>query len=219
MHEITELERIVEALLFSADKPLSVEELAKMIRNGIASSSLEQPATAPDASANVSKEDILRALEMLRDAFANHALILQEIAGGWRLGAAPQYAPWTRIAYGEAGKSKNIRLSQPALETLSIIAYRQPLSRAGIEAVRGVAVGGVLETLLERQIIRVAGRADVPGRPLLYETTPLFLEHFGLRSLDELPNVEELKRVKLPVLQETETAQKELIHETPDTAT
>lgn len=215
MHEMTELERIVEALLFSADKPLSVDEMTKMIRAGIASSSLEQPAAAPDASANVSKEDVRLAVEKLRDIFANHVLILQEIAGGWRLGTAPQYAPWARIACGEFGKPKNIRLSQPALETLSIIAYRQPLSRAEIEAVRGVAAGGVLETLLERQIIRVAGRADIPGRPLLYETTPLFLEHFGLRSLDELPNVEELKRVKLPAPQETEPAQKELIHETP----
>ena len=113
-----------------------------------------------------------------------------------------------------AGTPRQARLSQPALETLAVIAYRQPLSRAEIEAVRGVAVGGVLETLVDRGIIQVAGRADVPGRPLIYETTPYFLQHFGLNSLDELPNVEELKRVELPdVAEASPEEQPELIDE------
>jgi segregation and condensation protein B len=84
------------------------------------------------------------------------------------------------------------------LETLAIVAYRQPITRADVEAVRGVAVDGVLQSLMERGLVKIAGRAEVPGRPLLYETTEFFLEHFGLRDLDELPNAEELRRRYLP---------------------
>ncbi|MGC2579022.1 MAG: SMC-Scp complex subunit ScpB, partial [Terrimicrobiaceae bacterium] len=94
---------------------------------------------------------------------------------------------------------RSARLSAPGLETLAIIAYRQPITRADIEAVRGVAVDGVLQTLLDRGLVKIAGRAEIPGRPLLYETTRHFMEHFGLRNLDELPNSEELRRMRLPV--------------------
>src|SRR5207245_11190826 len=90
-------------------------------------------------------------------------------------------------------------LSAPALETLAIIAYRQPITRADVEAVRGVNIDGVLQTLMERGLVKIAGRAEVPGRPLLYETTQFFLDHFGLRNLDELPNVEELRKRNLPI--------------------
>ncbi|MFQ3578160.1 MAG: SMC-Scp complex subunit ScpB, partial [Verrucomicrobiia bacterium] len=96
-------------------------------------------------------------------------------------------------------EARPVRLSAPALETLAIIAYRQPITRADIEAVRGVAVDGVVQTLLERGLIELIGRADLPGRPQLYATTKLFLEHFGLRSLEDLPNASELRRVDLPV--------------------
>ncbi|TMP93619.1 MAG: SMC-Scp complex subunit ScpB, partial [Verrucomicrobia bacterium] len=91
------------------------------------------------------------------------------------------------------------RLSPPALETLAIIAYRQPITRADVEAVRGVTVEGVLQNLMERGLVKISGRAELPGRPLLYETTQFFLEHFGLRNLDELPNAEELRTRYLPV--------------------
>ena len=93
---------------------------------------------------------------------------------------------------------KPARLSAPALETLAIIAYRQPITRADVEAVRGVNIDGVLQTLMERGLVKIAGRAEIPGRPLLYETTQFFLDHFGLRNLDELPNVEELRTRHLP---------------------
>jgi segregation and condensation protein B len=92
-------------------------------------------------------------------------------------------------------------LSAPALETLAIIAYRQPITRADVEAVRGVNIDGVLQTLMERGLVKIAGRAEIPGRPLLYESTQFFLDHFGLRNLDELPNAEELRRRYLPVAQ------------------
>jgi segregation and condensation protein B len=95
-------------------------------------------------------------------------------------------------------ENRPARLSPSALETLAIVAYRQPITRADIEAVRGVNVDGVMQTLTERGVIRITGRAEVPGRPLLYGTTEYFLEHFSLRSLDELPNCAELRRVDLP---------------------
>ncbi|MET0253499.1 MAG: SMC-Scp complex subunit ScpB, partial [Terrimicrobiaceae bacterium] len=89
---------------------------------------------------------------------------------------------------------------------LAIIAYRQPITRADIEAIRGVAVDGVLQTLLDRGLVKISGRAEVPGRPLLYETTQYFMDHFGLRNLDELPNVMELRKVRLPVVASSATA-------------
>jgi segregation and condensation protein B len=89
-------------------------------------------------------------------------------------------------------------MSGPAMETLAIIAYRQPITKAAIEAVRGVACDGMLQKLLDRDLIRIGGRAELPGRPLLYETTDLFFEHFGIRSIDDLPNAAELRKMKLP---------------------
>jgi segregation and condensation protein B len=121
---------------------------------------------------------------------------LVESGGGWKAVTTPDAAPWVRQLFPE---NRPARLSPSALETLAIVAYRQPITRADIEAVRGVNVDGVMQTLLERGVIRITGRADVPGRPLLYGTTEFFLEHFGLRSLDELPNCAELRRVELPV--------------------
>jgi segregation and condensation protein B len=122
-------------------------------------------------------------------------LQLIEVAGGWQLRTRMEAATWIAQL---SDKQRSARLSQPAMETLSIIAYRQPISRADIEAVRGVAVDGVLATLLERNLIRVAGRSEQPGRPLIYETTPQFMEDFALRSLEDLPNVEELRKIVLP---------------------
>jgi segregation and condensation protein B len=118
-----------------------------------------------------------------------------EKAEGWQLVSDPAYAPWVRQLFPAV---KPARLTPPSLETLAIVAYRQPITRADVEAVRGVAVDGVLQSLMERGLVKIAGRAEVPGRPLLYETTQFFLEHFGLRDLDELPNAEELRRRYLP---------------------
>jgi segregation and condensation protein B len=105
----------------------------------------------------------------------------------------PEYAPWVKALVGH--RARPPRLSHPALETLAIIAYRQPLTRAEIEQVRGVAVDGVMQTLLERGLVEQLGRAEVIGRPMTYGTTPVFLEYFGLRSLEELPAANELRRI------------------------
>jgi segregation and condensation protein B len=118
-----------------------------------------------------------------------------ERANGWRICARGEYAEWCRALY--PGK-KVQRLSQPALETLAIIAYRQPITKAGVEAVRGVSVDAMVQQLVDRGLVKIEGRADLPGRPLLYGTTEAFLDHFGIKSLDEMPNSGELRRVKLP---------------------
>jgi len=201
-----ELLRILESILFTANKPLDLETLKTLVNRGA-----EAQGGLPEL-ATLGAEEVAAGLEQLRTELESSSIMLTEVAGGYRLATRDPYFPWVRAMFDEARPPK---LSQPALETLAVIAYRQPISRAEIEAVRGVAVGGVLETLVDRAVVRVAGRADVPGRPLLYETTPYFLEHFGLRDLNDLPNVEELKRVKLPdpKPEADPNQQPELIHE------
>jgi segregation and condensation protein B len=185
------LENILCAMIFASEKSVSIQEMQRGLKR----------AAEADSSLGLEgdhlKEGTIReALDRLREKFENSSLQLKEISGGFRLATRPEYQPF--LASLTESKARASKLSQPALETLAIIAYRQPISRAEVEAVRGVAVGGVLETLTDRGLVRVAGRAEVPGRPLLYETTTLFLEHFGLSDLDALPNVEELRRVPLP---------------------
>ncbi|HEV3408831.1 MAG TPA: SMC-Scp complex subunit ScpB [Chthoniobacterales bacterium] len=187
-----ELTRVIEALLFSAQKPLTTRELQAAIKAAGGEDELEQ-----NEFAKISEAEVAAALEQLKIEYIeqHRAFQLVEKADGWQLASEPAYARWVRQLYPAA---KPARLSPPALETLAIIAYRQPITRADVEAVRGVAIDGVLQNLMERGLVKIAGRADVPGRPLLYETTQFFLEHFGLRNLDELPNAEELRKRYLP---------------------
>jgi len=187
------LPRVIEALLVSAQKPLSIREIATAIKGA------EDPAAArPNEFSHVREAEVAAALEQLKIEYIEQerAFQLIEKAEGWQLATDPQYAQWVRQLFPAP---KPARLSAPALETLAIIAYRQPITRADVEAVRGVNIDGVLQTLMERGLVKIAGRAEVPGRPLLYETTQFFLDHFGLRTLDELPNVEELRTRHLPV--------------------
>jgi segregation and condensation protein B len=188
------LTRVIEALLFSAQKPLSIREIATAIKGAE-----DDPAGAgPNEFASVREAEVAAALEQLKVEYIEQqrAFQLVQKAEGWQLATDPKYAPWVRQLFPAP---KPARLSAPALETLAIIAYRQPITRADVEAVRGVNIDGVLQTLLERGLVKIAGRAEVPGRPLLYETTQFFLDHFGLRNLDELPNVEELRKRNLPI--------------------
>ena len=117
------------------------------------------------------------------------------VGGNWQFVTRPEYAPWLQVLVG--AKPRPPKLSNPALETLAIIAYRQPITRSEMEQIRGVAVDGVVQTLIERELIEVRGEADAPGRPRLYGTTPFFLEHFGLKGLEELPAADELRRIQL----------------------
>ena len=195
--------RVLEALLFAATEPMEPSRLATILRDGP-----EGGQGWPD----VKDEEVREELAHLAERLAPRGLILREVAGGFRIGTAPDLSGWVAKLKGVV---RPPRLSPPALETMAVIAYRQPISRAEIEAVRGVDCSGTLDTLVERGVIRISGRSDAPGRPILYSTTPLFLEHFGLRDLEELPNSEELRRVKLPTpVDPASPQQKELIHET-----
>jgi segregation and condensation protein B len=186
------LNQVVEALLFSAQKPLSARELVSAVKGAGDADEL-----TPNEFSKATEAQVAAALEQLKIEYIEQgrAFQLAEKAEGWQLVSDSAYAPWVRQLFPAV---KPARLTPPSLETLAIIAYRQPITRADVEAVRGVAVDGVLQSLMERGLVKIAGRAEVPGRPLLYETTQFFLEHFGLRDLDELPNAEELRRRYLP---------------------
>ena len=132
---------------------------------------------------------------MFKRQASDRAIELQEGATGWRFVTRADFAEWIRALLPEMRPEK---LSAAALETLALIAYRQPITKADIEAVRGVSVDGTMQKLLERRLIRTGGRADLPGRPMLYETTEYFMEHFGVKTLDDLPNASELRLVPLP---------------------
>lgn len=151
--------------------------------------------------AKVTEAQVLDALAALGASYlaAGRAFTLAERANGWRIFTRAEYGSWVRGLFPDR---RPHRLSHPALETLAIIAYRQPITKAAIEAVRGVSIDGPIQKLLDQNIIRIAGRADLPGRPLLYETTEIFFEHFGLKSVDDLPNAAELRRVALPAPEE-----------------
>ena len=189
------LRQVIEAILFSSQRPVSLKDL-----QGIFKSAAEAEKQDADVVAlSRIKEPALRtALNELEADCRDPSRVyeLRETASGWQLVTKAGFAPWLRQLFPEF---RSARLSSPALETLAIIAYRQPITRADIEAVRGVAVDGVVQTLLDRGLIKIAGRAEVPGRPLLYETTQHFMDHFGLKNLDELPNAAELRRMHLPV--------------------
>ncbi|WP_461783291.1 SMC-Scp complex subunit ScpB [Prosthecobacter sp.] len=205
-----ELISIVEALLFATQEPLGVSQMCAAVKDTAKDivESASEDVVIPEwvAPLAATTEEQVRAIldELIaRYEAEKHSFTLVERANGWRIAARGQYAEWCRALY--PGK-KVQRLSQPALETLAIVAYRQPITKAGIEAVRGVSVDAMVQQLIDRGLMKIEGRADLPGRPLLYGTTEAFLDHFGVRSLDDMPNASELRRVKLPTAEDGPTA-------------
>jgi segregation and condensation protein B len=212
-----QLSAIVEALLLASQDPLPSEEIARLVRARVAEAEdirireteegKEIPAL-PDwllALAATSSAQVEEVIEQLNAIYqdGSRAFTILERPKGWKL--------YTRVEFGDFVRQlfpgrKPERMSGPAMETLAIIAYRQPITKAAIEAVRGVACDGMIQKLLDRDLIRIGGRAELPGRPLLYETTDLFFEHFGIRTIDDLPNASELRKVKLPDPEETKSA-------------
>lgn len=204
-----ELTLIVEALLIASTEPLSADELARLIRARVAeaedvyqreSDDGDEPAPVPEwmtALGTVGSAEVLAAIHELNETYqgSGRCFSLMERGKGWKFYTAAVFGDFVRQLF--PGR-KPERLSGPAMETLAIVAYRQPITKAAIEAVRGVSCDGMLQKLLDRDLVRIGGRADLPGRPLLYETTELFYEHFGIRSIDDLPNAAELRKVKLP---------------------
>lgn len=160
--------RIIEALLFVSEKPLSIEGLKE---------ALGEP----------EERRIKEVIDELRQDYikAERSFGIVELAGGYQIITNPEFAPWISKLF----KQDESRISAPSLETLAIIAYRQPITRSEIEKIRGVNVEGVLKTLLDKNLIKIKGRKDAPGRPITYGTTETFLERFGLKGLAELPKL------------------------------
>lgn len=167
------LKAVIEALLFASDKPLPLQAIK-------------------DALDNLDAEQIRKVLEDLRLEYeqANRGMRITEIAGGFQMITAPGYAPFLNRLYKSRKAEK---LSRPALETLAIIAYKQPVTRMEIQSIRNVNADGMIKGLLDKALIRISGRRKAPGRPYVFATTRQFLEHFGLKSLEELPKIEEFK--------------------------
>lgn len=186
------LKFILESILFSAQKPLSVKE----IRDVLANAAEQDDADATVKALKKTKEDdVTAALDQLaaEHEAAQRSYRLACVAGSWQFVTQPEFAPWLKALVGV--KARPPRLSQPALETLAIIAYRQPITRAEVEQIRGVNVDGTMQTLTERGLVESVGRAEVVGRPMTYGTTALFLEYFGLRGLEDLPAADELRKI------------------------
>ncbi len=173
--EEEQLKAILESLLFAAGEPVSIARLGNALES-------------------VPRETIKQALTEMAASYREHhrGIVLEEIADGYQLRTPSEHAPYLRRLLS----AKPPRLSRPLLETLAIIAYRPQITRPEIEQLRGVDTGGVLETLLERSLIHIAGRKEAPGRPIFYETTPAFLELFGLKNLDDLPDLEEFRAIE-----------------------
>ncbi|MGH7935318.1 MAG: SMC-Scp complex subunit ScpB [Candidatus Binataceae bacterium] len=166
------LKAILESLLFAAGEPVSLAQLTNAIDN-------------------VARDEIRKALGEMMTAYAGgpRGIAMEEVAGGYQLRTPREHAFYVRRLLA----AKPPRLSRPLLETLAIVAYRQPITRPEIEQLRGVDSGGVLDTLVERGLVKIAGRKEAPGRPMMYATTPAFLEVFGLKDIDSLPDLEEFR--------------------------
>ena len=201
-----ELKAILEAVLFVSPEPLPVARLMSIL-------------------GTVSKAEVVQALGILTHDLDQdgRGIQLVQVAGGYRLVTKQEYGPWLK----RMDKAKAVqKLSRSALESLAIIAYKQPLVRSEIEEIRGVETSGVLRTLCERKLVRIVGRKDVPGRPIMYGTTKFFLEHFGLQDLSQLPPLREFKELGdseqalLPIEEESlvvvETSETPYSDELPD---
>jgi len=175
--EREEIKSIIESLLFVADGPLTIQRLGEVLEG-------------------VGKADLRSTLDELQAELENNrrGIRLVEVAGGYQLRTPKVNADWVKKFLG----GRPARMGRATLETLAIIAYRQPITRAEIEAIRGVDVDGVINTLLDRSLIRAVARKDVPGRPFLYGTTPEFLQLFNLKDLTHLPTLKEMEEITLP---------------------
>ncbi len=167
--------QVIEALLFAATKPLTIQEIRKVLKS-------------------VTPSKISEMVQELQAEYATNgrSFEIHEVANGYEVGTKREFAPWImRVELQKKAK----QVTQSALETLAILAYKQPITRPEIEELRGVDVSGVLNTLMERDLVKIVGRKEVPGRPFMYGTTDKFLEHFGLKSLSELPSIDEIKKL------------------------
>ncbi|MDB4737775.1 SMC-Scp complex subunit ScpB [Verrucomicrobiales bacterium] len=185
------LNQIVEAMLFASKEPITTKIIAKIIRK------VSKREVPDDKLCSVNAKEIEKVIDTLNRSYEkkNSPYLIEERSKGWSLFTRIEYGVYLRELFPDL---KPTRLSAPALETLAIVAYRQPITKAAVEAVRGVNVDGVLQSLIERGLVGIGGRADLPGKPFLYQTSKNFLEHFGIKNVDDLPNASELRQVELP---------------------
>lgn len=200
---MAELAKILEAILFVSAQPVSVTFLASLVNDfsdkeeeseevaGEKGESREEQEAVP----RVSEADLLEALALVREKFdaEDHAFELREVAGGYQFFTKRAYFPYVKKAVLEHNQK---RLSRAAMETLSIIAYRQPVTKAEIEFIRGVNCDYAVQKLLDKKLISITGRADGPGRPLQYGSSPFFMEYFGLKDISELPKLKEFEALE-----------------------
>ena len=186
---LPEIKQIIGSLLFASKEPLSISQIKKSINNtgNILDGLYKQ-------YSKVNDQQIKESIQLLENELASSTIGIEltKVAGGYRFQNNIFCGPFVRSLLE---KNKTMKLSKPALETLAIIAYRQPCLRSEIENVRGVSVDAVIRKLIEMQLVKVLKRSELPGKPWLFGTTSRFLEHFGLNSIDELPNSNELKRI------------------------
>jgi segregation and condensation protein B len=171
---MSEVRAIIESLLFVSEVPLSLAKIKSIL-------------------SMYTHAEITGALDQLFEKYAgdDHGFFLAEVAQGYQFRSKPEYGEWIR----KLKKTTPTRLSRAALETLAIVAYKQPIRRAEVEAVRGVDVGGILRLLLEKGLIKILGRQNVPGRPIIYGTSQKFLEFFSLKDISSLPTLEEIGEI------------------------
>jgi segregation and condensation protein B len=190
-----ELKSIIESFLFVSEEPLTLEKMKLAL---------------PETDVKAIKE----AIQMLKDEYDHRkgSICLVEVAGGYQLRTRPEYADWIRKIIQPSAQ----RLSPAALETLAIIAYKQPVMRSDIEHIRGVDAGGIIRMLLDRKLIKILGRKEIPGRPLIYATTRHFLEIFGLRDIKDLPAPKDILDLGKPTVEAHEMTFPNNIIPTPD---
>jgi segregation and condensation protein B len=172
------LKAIVESLLFVSETPLTTDRLCSLLEE-------------------FERQEVVAAVEELREEYAAamRGMVLVDVAGGFQLRSRPEHGDYLRRLF----RGKVAKFSPSALETLAIIAYRQPVTRAEVEYLRGVDAGGVLKTLMERKMIRILGKKDIPGKPLIYGTSKEFLEVFSLKDLASLPSLRDIQELVPPV--------------------
>ncbi|MGJ8694801.1 MAG: SMC-Scp complex subunit ScpB [Verrucomicrobiaceae bacterium] len=216
-----DLSSILESLLIASEAPLSSAELARLVRARAAElsdDSITEDTGVPSDDKNpesdldipllakTTEDDVVKSIAELNRNYeiTGRSFNISDRAKGWKIQTISDYGGFVSQLF--PGR-KPERLSAPAMETLAVIAYRQPVTKAAIEAVRGVSCDGMLQKLLDRELVKIEGRADLPGRPLLYATTDLFLEHFGITGINDLPNIGELRQIQLPQGEPEETPQ------------
>jgi segregation and condensation protein B len=187
---LPELKQIAGALLYASKTPLTARQIRRvLVETGEVRGGMFEQFTF------ATEKDVRAAIEALREELEQRSTGVQisEVAQGYRMQNDAVCGPWIRQMLD---KNKTPRLSKPALETLAVIAYRQPVTRAEVEAVRGVSVDAMIRNLVEMQLVKAVGRSELPGRPWLFATTKKFLEHFGINAVDDLPGIDELKRMQ-----------------------